>query len=254
MTAKEKTPDFQDPPGFILRSNKIQNRILVPKYYNPEITRDLRRLKKTHMLVTLGDLIKEKKISVDTGVEIGKIAYGTGHIPFIRPSDLSNWEIRADFKHGVSQDIYEEYQGKVDVEPGDILIVRNGTYLIGTTAIVTRSNVPMLFQSHIYRIRALDKRAMEPWLLFACLNAPIVKRQIKAKQFTQDIIDTLGKRLFEVVLPIPNNTRIRRKIADETRRVVEALVQINKRTREIPFEVEGIEFDMKGELETVVEV
>lgn len=33
------------------------------------------------------------------------MAYGTGNIPFIRTSDISNWEIKADFKHGVSEEI-----------------------------------------------------------------------------------------------------------------------------------------------------
>jgi type I restriction enzyme M protein len=244
----------RDHLGFVMRSDRVQNRILVPKYYNPEIAHDLQRLKKTHTLVTVGELVKEEKVSVDTGVEIGKMAYGTGTIPFIRTSDFSNWEIKADFKHGVSQDIYEEFRGKIDVESGDILMVRDGTYLIGTTAIVTKSDVPMLFQSHIYRIRVLDNKAIDPWLLFACLNSLIVKRQIRAKQFTQDIIDTLGKRLFEVVLPIPKDSKTRKKIAEETRRVIETRVQLRNRAREIAFEVEGIKVNKKGEVATLEEI
>ncbi len=46
------------------------------------------------------------------------MAYGTGTIPFIRTSDISNWEIKADFKHGVSEEIYENLRGKVDVKAG----------------------------------------------------------------------------------------------------------------------------------------
>jgi type I restriction enzyme M protein len=120
-------------------------------------------------------------------------------------------------------------------------MVRDGTYLIGTTAIVTASDVPMLFQSHIYRIRVVKPADLDPWLLLACLNAPIVRRQIRAKQFTQDIIDTLGKRLFEVVLPIPKDSALRKRIAEETRCVIETRVQLRNRAREIALEVEGIE-------------
>lgn len=244
----------RDHLGFILNSEQIKNRILVPKYYNPEIERELQRLEKTHMLATVGSLVDEKTISVDTGVEIGKMAYGTGNIPFIRTSDISNWEIKADFKHGVSQEVYNEYCERVDVEPGDILIVRDGTYLIGTTSIVTKSDVPMLFQSHIYRIRVLDKRVIDPWLFFACLNAPIVKKQIRAKQFTQDIIDTLGKRLFEVMLPIPKNTETCKQIAEETRRVIETRVQLRNRAKEIALEVEGIEHPCNVDLGLMEEI
>jgi type I restriction enzyme M protein len=213
----------------------------VPKYYNPEIDAELVRLKATHRTVCVGDLLKSGVLTVETGVEIGKMAYGTGTIPFIRTSDISNWEIKADFKHGVSPEIYDIEKTRVDVRPGDILMVRDGTYLIGTTAIVTASDVPMLFQSHIYRIRVVKPEVLDPWLLLACLNAPIVRRQVRAKQFTQDIIDTLGKRLFEVLLPIPKDTTLRKRIADETRRVIEMRVQLRNRAKELALEVEGIE-------------
>jgi type I restriction enzyme M protein len=169
------------------------------------------------------------------------MAYGTGRIPFVRTSDLSNWEIKADFKHGISQAIYDELCQKVDVRAGDILMVRDGTYLIGTTAIVTESDLPMLFQSHIYRIRVEDKSVIDPWLLFACLNSPVVRRQIRARQFTQDIIDTLGKRLAEIVVPIPRDRKKCDEIARETRSTVETRVRLRNRARQIALEVEGLD-------------
>ena len=55
------------------------------------------------------------------------MAYGTGSIPFIRTSGLSNWEIKADAKHGVSQVIYDDYMSGSQVEANDILMVRDGT-------------------------------------------------------------------------------------------------------------------------------
>jgi type I restriction enzyme M protein len=240
--------------GFLLQASQIQNRILVPKYYNPEIDSDLRRLQATHDLLLVGDLEKEHTLSVETGIEVGKMAYGTGHIPFIRTSDISNWEIKADFKHGVSEEIYDSLKGRVDVVAGDIFMVRDGTYLIGTTAIVTSSDVPMLFQSHLFRIRVLQPKRLDPWLLLACLNSPIVKRQIRAKQFTQDIIDTLGKRLFEIVLPIPKDAKKRRAIASETRRVIETRVALRNRAREIALEVEGIGQPKDDDLEVLEEI
>jgi type I restriction enzyme M protein len=235
--------------GFVLSSNGIKNGILVPKYYNPEIDAELRRLESTHNVVSFGSLLKREVLSVETGVEIGKMAYGTGRIPFIRTSDISNWEIKADFKHGVSPEIYESYKTRVDVQAGDILMVRDGTYLIGTTAIVTESDVPMLFQSHIYRIRADKPDVLSPWLLLACLNSPIVRRQIRAKQFTQDIIDTLGKRLYEILLPIPKASEFRKQIADETRRVIETRVQLRNRAKEIALAVEGITYPEASDLD-----
>ena len=193
----------QDHLGFRLKSDEIRNRVFVPKYYDPEIEADLEALKKTHELMRLGDLQKGRVLSVDTGVEIGKIAYGTGSIPFIRTSDLSNWEIKADFKHGISKDIYEELKHKVDVKTGDILLVRDGTYLIGTSAMVTEADLPMLFQSHIYRVRVLKPSTISPWLLFACLNTPIVKRKLSrsSSHRTSSTPSASGSRRFLSLFP-----------------------------------------------------
>lgn len=237
-----KGEEFEpDHLGFLLSSANIKNRILVPKYYNPEIDAELERLTATHNLVTIDALREEKMLAIRTGVEPGKMNYGTGKVPFIRSSDISNWEMKADFKHGVSEQVYRQYARKADVKAGDILMVRDGTYLIGTTAIVTESDLPMLFQSHILRIRVLDTRRVSPWLLFACLNAPIVKRQIRAKQFTQDIIDTLGKRFGEIKLPIPKDKGVREGIASEVQQVIESRVHLRNRAKQIALEVEGIE-------------
>jgi type I restriction enzyme M protein len=225
--------------SFKMPSTDVRNRILVPQYYDPEIEAALQQLSKTHDLVTVGNLVDARILAVETGTEIGKMAYGTGRIPFIRTSDLSNWEIKADFKHGVSRSIYESEKRKAEVAAGDILLVRDGTYLIGTTAIVTDSDLPMLYQSHIYRLRVLKPKDLDPWLLLACLNTSIVMRQIRAKQFTQDIIDTLGRRVHEIVLPLPRSLAVRKQIGDETRETISMRVKLRNRVQDIARKLEG---------------
>ena len=183
--------------------------------------------------------MEKRAVSITTGIEIGKMAYGTGSVPFIRTSDLSNWEIKADFKHGVSEDIYEEVKKGCDVAPGDILMVRDGTYLIGTAVFVTETDVPMLFQSHIFRIRVLKDDVVDPFVLFVCLNAPIVKAQIRSKQFTQDIIDTLGNRVLELVLPIPRDRKTRENLACRAKEIIERRAQYREEARTLPIQLQG---------------
>lgn len=244
----------RDRLGFNLPSGQLKTRIFVPKYYDPEIDAELKALGKTHELMSLGDLQKRKVLSVDTGLEIGKMAYGTGTIPFIRTSDLSNWEIKADFKHGVSEDIYNGIKHKIDVQSGDILLVRDGTYLIGTSAIVTDADLPMLFQSHIFRVRVLNKTVISPWLLFTCLNTPIVKRQIRSKQFTQDIIDTLGKRFTEILIPVPKDKKVAAEIARETQEIIEGRATFRNRARALALELQGPSTITPEDLEALSEL
>lgn len=230
--------------GFFLERSKISNGILVPKYYNPELTRDLKRLSATHNLPTIGAMVDEGLLTIDTGVEVGKMAYGTGPYPFYRTSDIANWELKSDPKHGVSDAIYDRYKKQGSVCTGDILMVRDGTYLIGTTAMVTEYdgyNGRALYQSHLLRFRVAKPEALDPYLFLAALNAPVVKRQIRSKQFTQDIIDTLGRRVLEVCVPLPKDMILAGNIAERTRKVVTVRAKLRRQAREIAVEVSGEE-------------
>ncbi|PRQ04419.1 putative type I restriction enzymeP M protein [Enhygromyxa salina] len=235
----EAGAEAQDHLGYLLPLARINNRILVPNYYDPDIDAQLRALAGTHELVTIRQLVEAGELELSCGVEVGKMAYGTGTIPFIRTSDLSNWELKADFKHGVSEAIYAAHHARAPIAVGDLLMVRDGTYLIGTTALVTAWDLPMLYQSHLLRMRVLVSERVSPHLLLALLSAPIVRRQIRAKQFTQDIIDTLGRRVHELVLPIPRDPGLRRRLSDETREIVETRARLRERARELSREIAG---------------
>lgn len=226
--------------GFALKSSELRNRILVPKYYDPEITRALDDIRGTHELRVIGDLVDAGVLALATGVEVGKMAYGTGPIPFIRTSDISNWELKADPKHGVSEELFAELGPKLDVRAGDILMVRDGTYLIGTCAMVMPADTRILYQSHLYKIRVSDSEWLDRWLFFAALNAPIVKKQIRSKQFTQDIIDTLGARLLELRIPIPRDRAAREGISGRTREVLEGRAALREAGKRLAEEVGGI--------------
>jgi type I restriction enzyme M protein len=54
------------------------------------------------------------------------------------------------------------------------------------------------------------------------------------------VIDTLGKRIFEVILPIPKDKDVRERIARETRETVLARVALRNKAKQISLEVEGI--------------
>lgn len=191
--------------AYTINSKSLKNDIYIPKYYDPDLQKEISALSSTHDLFLISDLINDGVLAAQTGHEIGKMAYGTGNIPFVRTSDISNWEIKTIPKQGVSEEIYQQYAEKEDVHPGDILLVRDGTYLIGTNCMITEMDVPMVFQSHILKLRVLKPDVLDPCLLFLSINSTLVQRQIKNMQFTADIIDTLGNRYQEVILPIPKD-------------------------------------------------
>ena len=243
---------LHDHLGFVTRNSAIYTNIFVPRYYNPEITGRLDELKRTHQLVVLGDLIEQGLLKASSGDEIGKMAYGTGTIPFVRTSDISNWEIKADPKQGVGYDIYVQYADKQDVRAGDLFFVRDGTYLIGSSCLVTDADSKVLFQSHILKFRVDPKSIVSAPLLLALLSCPIVRRQTRAKQFTADIIDSIGNRYRELVLPLPKRTKVRDEISRTVLEVVNGRMILRERLRRIPLWAQGILPDLAAELPSEV--
>lgn len=227
--------------GFQRLLSQIKDNIFIPKYYDPEIEADLEAMAATHDLLVFGDLARARVLEVRTGHEVGKLAYGTGPVPFIRTSDLANWEIKLDPKQGISEELWAMYAPRQDVREGDILMVRDGTYLIGTCSMLTKHDVRIVYQSHLYKIRVRQPSRLSPHLLLAVLNSPIVRRQIRAKQFTQDIIDTLGQRITELVLPVPKDPSTRDAIAEEARQIVETRAELRARARDLSRLVMGDE-------------
>ncbi|WOO48767.1 N-6 DNA methylase [Hafnia alvei] len=223
--------------GYYINDKNVIDNILAPRYYDPDSQNEIDKLESTHDIVTIQSLVDKGVIEFSTGDEIGKLAYGTGTIPFVRTSDITNWEIKIDPKQGVSEEIYTAYAKKQDVKEGDILMVRDGTYLIGSCGYISKYDEKIIYQSHLYKIRVRKKEVMSPFLLLALLSCDPVVKQIKAKRFTQDIIDTLGKRVYELQLPIPRSREHRHKIEQMVKKSIEERIEARELARRAKVEI-----------------
>jgi hypothetical protein len=207
--------------SFTITEGAIEGNILLPRYYDPAVLDSLSRFAENNDMISVGDLLNDGVISLQTGDEVGKLAYGTGDVPFVRTSDPGNWELKHDPKQRISRDIYEGYASKQGAVPRDILLVRDGTYLVGSSGMVMPADVPLLFSGGMYRIRIEKPEVLDPFLLLALLNSQVAGRQMRNKRFTRDVIDTLGKRIHEVILPIPKSRSAREAIAEVMRDLLE---------------------------------
>lgn len=177
---------------------------LVPRYYAEEGPTSSQEAALVAGAATrsLQELVDEGSISIRKGHEVGSEAYGTGEIPFVRTSDLANFEIRVDPTNGLSEDVYATYEPQQGLRSGDILVVADGRYRIGTSAILTENNVRCVVQSHIRILSVAEGADLEPYALLYALNLPSVRLRFRDLVFVQSTLGTLGKRLFELKLPV----------------------------------------------------
>lgn len=204
--------------GFVVKSSEIKNNVYVPSSYlekHEESSTD------KYMLKTIKELIDEGHITVKRGNEIGSKFYGTGDIPFVRTSDIVNWEVKADPIKAVSEEAYNMYKNKQNLKPKDILFVNDGTFLIGRSAMLTEKTIKCIIQSHLRKISVIDESFIDPYYLFYLLNCPYVQNQIKSKIFTQATLSTLGNRLEEIVLPITKDTKEMKEISNRIKGIFE---------------------------------
>jgi hypothetical protein len=197
------------PIAFSCKGGDIKGDILIPKYYDPTVSVYLKSFSPSCDLLSVDELIRDGLIILKTGDEIGRLAYGTGSIPFVRTSDLGTYELKTDPKHGINEVVWEQFERSQHTEAGDILLVRDGTYLVGSSALVQGEDMPLLFCGGIYKMSFPKPKKFSPGLCYALFNLPIVHQQMRNKQFTRDVIDTLGHRIREVVLPVPKDPKIR---------------------------------------------
>ena len=121
-------------------------------------------------------------------------------------------------------------------------MVKDGTYLIGTSAMVTKLDTKILYQSHLYKIRVLPNAPFDNYLFLALLSSPFVRSQIKSQSFTQDIINSLGKRIEEIIIPLPKYENVKKDISDKIREVIEKKIK----AREAMTEVSNLLSDLGG--------
>jgi type I restriction enzyme M protein len=82
----------------------------VPRYYaKRELSREEESLVDGAEFVAIGKLRDRKVLSIRKGHEVGSQAYGTGEIPFVRTSDVNNFEVSVDPTKSVSESVYREY-------------------------------------------------------------------------------------------------------------------------------------------------
>lgn len=227
--------------GHAVAPERLRGNVLAPRYYDPVVAATLAGLQRTHELVSVQQLVDDGILDITSGHEVGKLAYGGGDVPFVRTSDLSNWELKLDPKHCVAQAVYEALRAKQDVRAGDILMVRDGTYLIGTCAFITEHDTRIVFQSHLLKLRVRRPELLSPYLLLAALGCEPVRRQIEAKRFTQDIIDSLGDRVGELVLPLPRDPAARARIAAMVEASIKERVASRERARAACLEVARVD-------------
>ncbi|MFW9783613.1 MAG: N-6 DNA methylase [Candidatus Heimdallarchaeota archaeon] len=241
----EKFSHLKEQKYFKLSFSQIKNKIFIPIYYIG-VEKTLKKLAndKEFVISSIKELAEKKYIYTNKGGylprgdEIGSHVYGLGEIPFIRTSEIYNWEINLDSYKKTSEEVFNQYKDKQNIEVGDILLVKDGgPNLIGKTAFITELDTKIIIQSHIFQIKVLENNEfIDSYLLLYLMNLDIVQNQIKAITFIQGTIATIGNRIMQINLPLPSNISKRKEISHNIKQIIDEKIKIRKK-------IEGLSLD-----------
>ncbi|MFX1569651.1 MAG: N-6 DNA methylase [Promethearchaeota archaeon] len=246
IEASEEFNYLKEQKIFKMKFNQIKNKIFIPLYY-AGVEKTLKKLSDDNnfILLTIKDLIENNIIFsnkggyLPRGDEVGSHVYGLGDIPFIRTSEINNWEINLDSYKKTSMEVYEQYKKKQNIEVGDILLVKDGgPNLIGKTAYITELDTKIIIQSHIFQIKILEnEKNIDSFLLLYLLNLDVVQKQIQAITFVQGTIATIGNRIMEIVLPFPSDNKKREEISIYIKKIIKDKTEIRKRINRLSIDI-----------------
>ncbi len=210
-----------------------------PAYSYPLYVNILKAIKKKWKTVPLGEIATAKK-----GNEVGSDNYNKyldkkdTDIPFIRTSDLVNYEVDQFSDFYIPEEIYKEL--KQDIKAGDVLFTKDGK--IGMSAMITK-NDKAIIASGIVRLRLKSetkKYNLTPEYLFIILSLretglyPAIRRTVVAST----IPHLREERLKEFEIPILDKDSID-EITKLTKEAFELKDEKKKLIKEVREEIDG---------------
>ncbi len=213
---------------FNVDSNNIIDDIYVPRYYWDKKIKDLKRIsdKKNLELVKLQDLIDKKIIKCFRGHGSPNSEFkGKGHVPYIRVKDIVNWDVYKNPTSAIPENEYLRKKAKgVNLQEGDIVMIRRGSYRIGSVAMLSKYDKEILLTKEIEVIRIINKDneyGIDENYLIYLLSHELTHMQLYNKVLIDTTLPNIGDRYKELLLPIERDKDRRKRIKERVKQVFE---------------------------------
>ena len=214
----------------------------IPRYY--AAGRKNRKAPKGRRWVLLGDLVDDDEVRAWDGHGSPSSAEkGEGHIPYIRASDIVNWEMYRNPTSGVTQETYDRLtQNRPAVQAEDIIFVRRGSYRIGTVAMASPRDRQVLMMRELLtlRVQRKNKYGITPHYLMALLSSRDVQVQLPRLTFIDTTLPNIGDRWRELRLPIHKDEAEIARMSATVKRAVDRKWQAQTSIDELRREIGGI--------------
>lgn len=201
----------QFPPGTasLNLEEVFGNRVLAPTYYDERYNEPIQRLLKTERLegITIGQLISEGHIRVRGGHGSPSNDQRSGHIPYVKVSDIRGLRINTNPTNLLSKSVAVRFwRGeKSGLEPWDLITPNRASSNIGEFAIFLPGEEQVVLTKEVFVIRVIQSELIDPFYLLWALSLKAVRDQWRRITLMQTNREDCGQRYREIILPKPTS-------------------------------------------------
>ena len=215
---------------FSVRSEVAKaNGVYVPRYYWQTREKEVAEVaaKQQLELISIQELMDEGIISSFDGHGSPEAENkGRGEVPYVRVSDIVNWEVYKNPTSMIPENVYQDFiTPRKELKQNDILYVRRGSYRIGGVAMVSPFDTRVLLTREILVLRVIKPNnawGLDSYYLLYLLSHRLVSMQTFNKVLIETTLPNIADRWKELKLPIHKNREARKTISNRVKSVIES--------------------------------
>lgn len=189
----------------------VQGRgVLVPTYYDERYNEKFTKLLKDQSLdpVPLGELIDSKVISVRGGHGSPGNDQRSGHIPYVKVSDIRGLRVNINPTNLVTESVARRFwrgNNTSGLQAWDVITPNRASSNIGEFAILLPGEEQVVVTKEVFVFRVLDDKLIDPFYLLWALSLKAVRDQWRRIALMQTNREDCGSRYREVLIPLPKS-------------------------------------------------
>lgn len=213
---------------FAVDVSEIVNNLYVPRYYWKKKIKGLEEEAKKQNLefVQVKEILDKGIIKIFRGHGAPPSEFkGRGDVPYIRADDIVGWELYKSPLSMIPIEVYQKVKGKkFDLKPKDVVFVKEGSYRIGSVALVSPYDTEILLNHHSFVFRVINENneySIDAYYLLYLFSHNLTQKQLYNKIMIDTTLPNIGDRWQELYLPVSKDKAVIKEIKEKVRNLFE---------------------------------
>lgn len=211
----------------------VEKDAYVPKFFDHETLSGIERLVESHKdlnLMSLGELQENGSILIFGGHGSPSSDQRLGTIPYIKVSDLRAGHVNINPTNMVPIDLAKKFWGGDDsgLLPYDLVSPERASKNIGEFCVLMPGQERAVFTKEVIIVRALDHKLLDQFYLLWALSLNEVRAQWERIVFMQTNREDVGKRMLEILIPVPTGIAAANKYSKPFKKYYNSLEESRK--------------------------